>query len=402
MACPNPKKSVESGIPDDSLVEILSRLPVKPVRRAKCVSKAWCDLIDNPLHRKKLPQTLEGFFFGDGERQSFGRFIHLLGTSTAPPVDPSFPFLKELPVFDKLHLMESCNGLLLFEHDSYSDALGYIVCNPATEQWVAVPGYWTPVKRHYMRRHTNLVFDPVVSSHFHVVEFWERMDERVVNIYSSETGVWSCRELDWGDDLLISSILLTAFANGMLYMVLYGAEERIAAVDVGGNVRKIIPAPFRDDVDYFEIRSVYVGQSQGHLHYIYHVLPYHHADDVPSKLSSNVKTTGFDGTEWGVYELLFIWVLEDYETQQWVLKHTVSFLELFGNTCYELKCRFEVIAIHPDSGLVYVVHYNNRKLISYDMNSQEVCDICTFGDGFGRITPYVPYFSELSALQNKN
>ncbi|KAL6621323.1 hypothetical protein ACP70R_033755 [Stipagrostis hirtigluma subsp. patula] len=400
MAGPNPKRSTEAGLPDDAIVEILSRLPVKPVRRAKCVSKAWCDLIDDPLHRKKLPQTLEGFFFGErerGERQSFGRFIHLLGTSAAPPVDPSFPFLKELPVFDKLHLSESCNGLLLFVHDPYSDALGYIVCNPATEQWVAVPGYRTSVKRDDIWRHTNLVFDPVVSSHFHVVEFWEMTEERVVNVYSSETGVWSRRVFDWGDDLFIPLFAPTAFANGLLYVGLTGGEERIAAVDVGGNVRKIIPVPFPDDVDYVDIRSDYVGSSQGRLHFIYHVLPDYHADDVPAK-----KTTGFHGTEWGVYELLFIWVLEDYDTQQWVLKHTVSFLELFGETSCELKGRFEVIAIHPDSDLVYAVHCGNRKLISYDMNSQEVCDICTFGDGFGTITPYVPYFLELSELQNKN
>ena len=42
----------------------------------------------------------------------------------------------------------SCNGLLLFGHrrdsDSY-DSLGYIVCNPATEQWVTVPSSgWKP------------------------------------------------------------------------------------------------------------------------------------------------------------------------------------------------------------------------------------------------------------------
>ena len=60
-----------AGLPDDPLVEILSRVPFKSLCRFKCVSKAWRELIADPLHRRKLPQTLEGFFCGlryeDGE-----------------------------------------------------------------------------------------------------------------------------------------------------------------------------------------------------------------------------------------------------------------------------------------------------------------------------------------------
>nr|CAB3465167.1 unnamed protein product [Digitaria exilis] len=68
----NSKKRAASvdGIPDDALVEVLSRLLVKPLHRSKCVARAWRDLIDGPEHRKRLPQTLEGFFFMDEESHS--------------------------------------------------------------------------------------------------------------------------------------------------------------------------------------------------------------------------------------------------------------------------------------------------------------------------------------------
>ncbi|KAL6647573.1 hypothetical protein ACP70R_015010 [Stipagrostis hirtigluma subsp. patula] len=39
-------------------------------------------------------------------------------------------------------VLGSCNGLLLFGHSEdliANGALGYIVCNPAIEEWVAVP-----------------------------------------------------------------------------------------------------------------------------------------------------------------------------------------------------------------------------------------------------------------------
>ena len=64
-----PKKNgAVAGLPDNPLVEILSRVPVKDLHRSKCVSKGWRDLIADPLHRRKLPQTLAGFFYGSGGR----------------------------------------------------------------------------------------------------------------------------------------------------------------------------------------------------------------------------------------------------------------------------------------------------------------------------------------------
>jgi hypothetical protein len=45
-----------AGLYDELMVDILSRVPVKDLRCSTCVSKAWCDLITDPLNRKKLPR----------------------------------------------------------------------------------------------------------------------------------------------------------------------------------------------------------------------------------------------------------------------------------------------------------------------------------------------------------
>ncbi|OEL28193.1 hypothetical protein BAE44_0010788 [Dichanthelium oligosanthes] len=58
--------------PDDALVGILSRVPIKSLCRFKCVSKAWCELISDRLYCRKLPQTLEGFFYFGSEVPGVG------------------------------------------------------------------------------------------------------------------------------------------------------------------------------------------------------------------------------------------------------------------------------------------------------------------------------------------
>ncbi|XP_022679972.1 uncharacterized protein LOC111256355 [Setaria italica] len=398
MERPDPKKSAASaaGFPDDVLLEILSRLPVKPLRRSKCVSKGWRDLLADPLHRKKLPQTLECLFYGRGDFYTcgddfgglgYGHFINLLGTSATPIVDPSFPLLKDqLPgVISTISLVGSCNGhgLLLFEHEVEPDMMGHIVCNPATGQLVTVPVDSTQA------------------------EPYEESSE--VHIYPSETGAWSCRVCDWGEFYIAG--LAGAFVNGMPYFISKDAKDLMivqdvmVAVDVEGNKRKIIPVPLQVGAENYYRVSDYVGQSQGRLHYIYHIEDTYimlnmHA---PSELSSNINTTGVDDKQGVIYGLLLIWVLEDYDTQRWVLKHTISLLKLFGKkVSFQMGSDYSVVTIHPDRNLVFFAQHWNQKLISYDMDSREVCDICTLPHGYESITPYVPYFSELASLENKH
>ncbi|KAF8732053.1 hypothetical protein HU200_016009 [Digitaria exilis] len=138
------KVAVAAGLPDDSLVEILSRATARELHRSKCVSKGWRDLIADPLHRKKLPQTLQGFF----------------------------PYYRRMP-----SSRGSYGGLLLFFHLTCLSLrnLVYIVFNPATEQWAAVPSEHTPEDKHCGLKQYFLVFDPAVSSHFQLVIFCEEV-----------------------------------------------------------------------------------------------------------------------------------------------------------------------------------------------------------------------------------
>ncbi|CAN6330726.1 unnamed protein product [Urochloa humidicola] len=107
-------------LPDDLLVEILSRLPAKSLCRFKLVSRSWRTLIADPHHRRRFAQTLSGIFFSrqwDGYRMPWG----FTALSTPPPhswgdgtVGNSAALISFLPSTCKeIELLDSCNGLLL-------------------------------------------------------------------------------------------------------------------------------------------------------------------------------------------------------------------------------------------------------------------------------------------------
>ena len=157
-------------------------------------------------------------------------------------------------------------------------------------------------------------------------------------------------------------------------------HDQIVALDVQGNTQRIITIPAAAEGRRGEYNG-YMGHSQGRLHYINNEVDAH---DYKQR-----------------YELS-IWVLQDYDKQEWLLKDTVSVLKLSG----KMSCTASmlVVAIHQDCNLVFILQPMNRhRLIAYDMDRKEVSVIATFEHEIwdDKIAPYVPYFSESPALANK-
>ncbi|CAN6199467.1 unnamed protein product [Urochloa humidicola] len=159
-------------LPDELIVEILARLPAKSLCRFKCVSQHWRRLISDPAHRTRLAQTLSGFFFNS--RNPRWRFTGLAscvtplaGDDGPPLVDVALSFLP--PTRGEVKILDSCNGILLL---LYSDEPPfYIVCNPATREWVALPQPKYTGREEGMRVwHAAVGFDPAISSHFYVFQ----------------------------------------------------------------------------------------------------------------------------------------------------------------------------------------------------------------------------------------
>ncbi|KAM0856899.1 hypothetical protein ACQ4PT_048810 [Festuca glaucescens] len=99
---------------DDILADIISRLAYKSTCCCRCVSTHWRDLISHPYHRKKMPQSLIGFFHEilifDRDRSPMSARFTNVSWKGDPLVDPSLSFLPKLEV---LGIVDCCNGLVL-------------------------------------------------------------------------------------------------------------------------------------------------------------------------------------------------------------------------------------------------------------------------------------------------
>ena len=263
--------------------------------------------------------------------------------------------------------------------------------NPATEHWVPVPvpisGLWFTWRESQdedsdddERTSAYLIFDPVASLHFQLIEFTNIPYMDVVNTYSSETRKWDhwIREHQWNLYKTIKSMRRSTIFNKVLHLIVSPVsidQEQIAAINGKGETCRVIC--------WLGNRGfpIFVGQSKGLLHCF--------------SVSGHPDGNSCHMTE------LSIWVLKDYDAEEWELKHTVSFLELFGKRSCKFVSDYHVVTLHPEYNLIYFVQHWDYKLVSYDMDCKELHNLCTVGCDYGSITPYVPYFSETPVLSKR-
>ncbi|XP_022889962.1 uncharacterized protein LOC111405359 [Olea europaea var. sylvestris] len=220
-------------LPEDILMEILCRVPDKPLVRLKCLSKPCYFLISRlcipimsspptarPRHvvglyfrtwklikkefqfvTRTRQHPLLYYFSGDslpkyysrerklGHYASFNEEGESSGDGKGQIVgwgeclgSYGLPFMPQPD-----DLLDCCNGLLLFVDTTTSD---YYVSNPLTKQCVLIPRpRWS--QQEYLN--AALAFEPSKSTCYRVVRFERIMKERslVLHIYSSGNGSWS-------------------------------------------------------------------------------------------------------------------------------------------------------------------------------------------------------------------
>ncbi|XP_051182502.1 F-box protein At5g49610 isoform X1 [Lolium perenne] len=358
----------EASLPEGPLVEILARVPYSSLCRFRCVSKPWLALCSSRDIIKRSPQTLSGFFYyGSNALLSFRN----LSGRGLPQVDSSLPFLRER--YKCIFVKEFCSGLLLckcWELCSMRGESHYVVCNPATEEWTVLPPVEFTAQDLSHAFHIKPVpmlylgFDAAVPSRFVVfapLTVGCHVSGKMA-IFSSETGQWTYVQSKWSSGTAIDhACKRRVFLNGTLHLTTL--DKSIVTVDMEGKVWREIKMP-----DGLPTASdiVSIGQSQGRL-YVWQVDNTHDCQ-------------------------LYIWVLEDYGTGKWALKHTVNVLELFGRHRPEDADYYMMFAIHPDCNVVFLTNMKKETTVSYDLDKQKVHVICTeFMCGL----PYIPCFAEL-------
>lgn len=422
---------------DDLIVEILSRLPARSVHRFKCVSPSWRDLIADPAHRKKLPRTLAGFLYntynsanprlhdfhfasvsaGVAPPHGPSFFPFLPPPDEYPPVDPSLPFLPpdEYPPIDPSLLflppdeygyvtqLDTCNGLLLclaymapsspsMDDDAQLES-HYVVCNPATKRWVDLPPYPNVPLGH--RLAARLAFDPAAStSHFHVFQFAKADDEDCitgVDIYTSRTGAWVHRKSPLIEKFSLYFGIAGVFFRGMLHLLGWlhprkpDEDAVLVAVDLEGQVWKTIHVP-SGGLSFGKI-----GLSHGCLHYATTPLA---AVDRNNKKKNKKKKKKQKEEEDTSLKIASVWCMKDYDSKEWVLKHTLSDYELRSITTENYK----VAAIHPDCDTIFLDSCDVDTLASFDMQRRKFRHILELEKNRAwQFLPYIPLFSDAFA-----
>ncbi|CAM0953272.1 unnamed protein product [Alopecurus aequalis] len=293
------------ALPDELVVEILSRLPLKSICRFKCVCQYWLAITSDSHYRQKLPRTPAGLLY---KKRELGRLLWSLRPSIhlarLPTSDTEINTrCNFMPAHYKYSNLEDCsNGLLLSYHGvtNSGESFDAIVCNPATQKWLAIPdtkpgplGYSTDLR---------LCFDPLWSQHFYIFQF-RSIRTFGPNTHTTQVKVFFSEDSIWSNCLWESKGLHvdeSLFINGVMYLWDF-RDVKIQAFDAPDTNaqwlnHKIIRLPGCQDM----CTHGCLGQSSGDLCY--------------AKLE-------IDGC------MVRIWGLEGLG---WVVKHDVSMTDVFG------------------------------------------------------------------------
>ncbi|XP_065862756.1 F-box/kelch-repeat protein At3g06240-like [Euphorbia lathyris] len=129
-----------SKLPNDLIVEILLRLPVKLLLQLKSVCKSWQSIISDPefvkLHLKRAKQTTNLHCNRLFLSSSFPRSIDLESYSSHQSItNVAFPAILKGPPTFSVRILGSCNGVICLL-DDYGKMF---LWNPATRDYKELP-----------------------------------------------------------------------------------------------------------------------------------------------------------------------------------------------------------------------------------------------------------------------
>ncbi|VAI80417.1 unnamed protein product [Triticum turgidum subsp. durum] len=350
-----------SRLTRDLIAEILSRVPYKSLCICKCVCPAWRDLIADPVYRKKILQSLAGFFYrindeAAAEPRGFPGVnyadLSAFPWASVPRTHPRLP----LPPDSTDRVMsvdDSCDGLFLarIRTDTAAGISRYMVSNPATSEYIVLPhsGYSGNLSSAY------LGFDSAVSTQeFH-----------------------GC---DGSEDLLFKNLCMGG-NKGCLHLLIH--QRGLAIVDAQGLRWRIIPLPISVDPSF----AGFIGKSAGQLFYIDSDDTEGH--DANSFSTISVYVLGADIYQWDGTHL-------DDKCMHWKLLRKLS--NVAPNVLFQLGFDLEVIGVHPHANIIFFIAHWNNELIAYDLDRHESTVVYCVEPNYQKFRPffsYVPLFSRL-------
>ncbi|CAL5406109.1 unnamed protein product [Camellia sinensis] len=357
-----------SKLPDELTVEILCRLPEKPLIQFKSVSKAWYLLIsDVCVPRISSSAPLSGFLFRLIPLLPFSDFLmeYVPSDCRRTLLDRGRfveSYSKLLPFQPTARdVLDCCNGLLLILHRSSvppSVPSQYYVCNPATKQCVAIPVN----PNHLDPKYAVLAFNPVESpqnntnnNNYKIVRLASSASTASVthppelDVFSSVTGKWVNHPVPlqpepelYGFKWLYKSVYL----DGVLYMLSY--SRYLLCFDL--NADNLNPRAVKLPNKGKALGVGFIGMSKDCFYYSNHV-----------------------------ENAILVWSLDhdrslDHD-HHWILKHSICIDDLVrfhhGRILdrYRLSPLLVPCALHPTSEVIFIAI--PRLIFSYNLKTNQ-------------------------------
>ncbi|XP_062108849.1 F-box protein At5g49610 [Humulus lupulus] len=290
--------SKRDGIfPDEVVLQILARLPIKSLYRSKVVCKLWCRLCSDKYFLQlfnevsaKNPMLLVEISESLHLKSSLICVDNRLGVS-----EFSLDFLK-----DRVRIRASCNGLLCCS--SIPDRGVYYVCNPMTREFKLLPrSRERPVTRFYPDGEAALVglacnlstqkFNVVLAGYHR--NFGHRPDGTFIClVFDSESNKWrKCVSYQDEQFTHMNKNQVVFVKKGLHWLT--GSGSGILVLDLDCDTWRKMPMPY--EVSEETGNRVYLLELDGCLSVI------------------QISDTWMN-----------IWVLKNYEKEEWVLVDRVS------------------------------------------------------------------------------
>ncbi|XXG73396.1 hypothetical protein AAC387_Pa07g2320 [Persea americana] len=358
-------------IGDDLVIEILSRLPPKPLSRFKCVSKTWLQLASSIILHSQMNNPFSGFFirliylcrYSKSIRYESIRYLPVGDDDDVENccTDHTLSFLPSHPhttILDSRHGFLLCSSFIKNNNNNNNIQNNnnnyYYLCNPVTRQWLSIthPPHRASRNARYAKVNVNvaLVFDDPsydLSQKYRIFRFtsglsldmgpsaeYEAEEEDddhpsvldlCVDIYSSETGQWVKSKASFKRGPYFALLERpTVLLDGAIF--LSGAPIYVLRFDIEEERFDFIRLP--DDLSipvYTRLRlkeaMTCLGLCQGRLYYACH--------------------------NWSHIQL---WMFDDCEPSKWVLTHGVE-LQVFRSinpTLVDDRIALDVLGLEED------------------------------------------------------
>ncbi|KAL0414712.1 UNVERIFIED_CONTAM: F-box protein CPR1 [Sesamum radiatum] len=255
-------------LPQEILIEIFSRLPLKSVGKCRCLAKSWRKQLSTPrfikshLTRKPHPENLL-LFAPEG----------IIYSSSTIKEDAIWKTLPGLDQCEWTQAVGSCDGLVLMLLDDFEKFL----VNPITLQMVKVPKSPLALKRKESFSMHGFGYDSssddykVVTLSYYDTNNQHRSNDTFVDVYSVKRGVWKRVDSSPYDHVVPplphwamyeKTLCPGVFLNGAIHWLARsrkpGFPSVISAFNLAQEVFVEIPAPGGVDVQMFVLHKLAV------------------------------------------------------------------------------------------------------------------------------------------------